>query len=268
MADRYLTVVKANNEIKVAQYGHVGAYPSEAGCEILFYLKNMNLEILKEKVAKCKWTTQEEVEKISESFLQSGDKDSGYYNRKRDFMLWRFYPQYHHHVGARVLQVIYANQSTELENDLDFAKEYLCEWAYVIDLDEMKLETYCSYGDIKTLDIENQVLSKDSAVKLVRVDDIATLPDANEYALNLEVEIVGIGEEAVKRELEYVIEDYCSIPNPTGDEVVEVSEEELRLADADFEIEWEKERAEFEAFKMQLFGEGGIENAELILKRA
>ena len=179
MGTRHLIAVKVNDEIKVAQYGQWDGYPSGQGVDILNALRALNIENLKKCVAKCRFISSGE---IHDKWVSCGADDSGLVSMETDRRFKTRYPELHRDTGAKILTLIAQNQDGfELCNDIDFANDYtFCEWAYVVDLDRMVLETYNSYDFPDAIDDSNAVL-KDYSVGLRRVDDINNLPSNDEF---------------------------------------------------------------------------------------
>lgn len=146
MGTRNLTVVKSNNDIKVAQYGQWDGYPDGVGYDIVNFIVNNDLEKFKEKVDKLEFFTQEEINEINES---EGNPFETYPYLSRD-------------LGGKILHAImhgeyikpgyewrdeedtvYEFEIEKLVNSVEFGTDSLfCEWAYVIDLDERELVVY------------------------------------------------------------------------------------------------------------------------------
>lgn len=97
------------------------------------------------------------------------------------------YPENSRDIGAKILQIIYeAEKPLKLVNSLDFAANSLfCEWAYVVDLDNNKLEVYEGFNKEPLVEGERfyflqESLKEDSGyypVKLVASFDVNNLPD-------------------------------------------------------------------------------------------
>ena len=180
MGTRNLTVVKVNGEIKVAQYCQWDGYPEGQGVDILSSLQALNLDNLKKCVMNCKFISPEEA---NNRWVDCGaEPGSEFVSMDVSKRFREKYPALHRDTGAKVLGIIAKHQEgVELNNDLEFANDdVFCEWAYVIDLDRMVLETYDSYHPTPTVDDSNAVL-KDYAVKLRKVDDINNLPSDKEF---------------------------------------------------------------------------------------
>ena len=134
MGTRNLTVVIKNKEIKVAQYGQFDGHIDSTGTHILNFLKTHSLEKFSEKINKIRFFTKEEKEVFLEDSKVLTPKD---FNQKYPFADRRF--------GSEILDLIYDNNLdiTVLENKFMFAADGLmCEYGYVIDLDNNKFEIY------------------------------------------------------------------------------------------------------------------------------
>jgi len=172
MGTRHLTIVKQEGEIKVAQYGQWDGYPDGAGTDIVNFLHEIRspemMERFRRRVALCRWASQEEIDSINEAMDMTDIEDP----------LNQLYPEFGRDTSASLLWMIMngkknyllpenqqerlgstrfnlraanlaeeeSEEATLLNNSLDFGNDRLfCEWAWVIDLDEDKLECYCGY---------------------------------------------------------------------------------------------------------------------------
>lgn len=64
MGTRNLTMVIANGETKVAQYGQWDGYPDGQGATALEFLRNTDLTKFKEKILTMKWLSKEDADAI------------------------------------------------------------------------------------------------------------------------------------------------------------------------------------------------------------
>ena len=172
MGTRHLTIVKQAGEIKVAQYGQWDGYPDGVGTDIVNFLHEIRspemMERFRRRVALCRWATQEDIDSINEAMDMT----------ELDQPINQLYPEFSRDTSARLLWLIMngkknyllpenqqerlgstqfnlhaanlaeeeSKEATLLNNSIDFGNDRtFCEWAWVIDLDEDKLECYCGY---------------------------------------------------------------------------------------------------------------------------
>lgn len=143
MGTRNLTMVIANGETKVAQYGQGDGYPAGQGKTIIDFLKKADLKTFKEKVSKCKFLTEREIKKRYEDCGIKGD----FMNMEEAARFKAANPQLNRDMAAEVLSEIYKGNTSELQDSSNFAADSLfCEYAYVVDLDKNKLEIYTGFN--------------------------------------------------------------------------------------------------------------------------
>ena len=132
MGTRHLIAVVVDGEYKIAQYGQWDGYPSGQGAKILAFLQSPyhHLGGFKEKCRRLRWITDEEIEEV--------EKNENWFND---------YPWLSRDAGSDILQYVYdMDQPFTLQNQIEFAQDGLfCEWAYVLDLDNEKLEVYTGF---------------------------------------------------------------------------------------------------------------------------
>lgn len=170
MGTRHLTIVKNKGEIKVAQYGQWDGYPDGAGINIVNFLHEIRspemMERFRRRIELARWATEQEIESINEAMKMSGLSEPLnmlYPEFSRDTstnLLWLIMNGKKHYLlpdnqEARLDSIRFqldsasinegeSKEATLLNNSLDFANDRLfCEWAWVVDLDENKLECYC-----------------------------------------------------------------------------------------------------------------------------
>lgn len=146
MGTRNLTIVKHNDQIKVAQYGQWDGYPTGVGQGIVDFLRKTDLNEFKEKIKACRFIPQEKLEKMTNE--QYGK-------------LLEEQPQFSRDTADRVLDMIMANKKKvfELKNAINFGFDDLfCEWLYIIDLDKDRLfvrhnllDPFCVVYDLRNL---------------------------------------------------------------------------------------------------------------------
>jgi hypothetical protein len=145
MGTRNLTCVVLGGEFRVAQYGQFDGYPEGQGKTILEFLSIVNLDEFKKKVALCRFGTDEEIEKAYAPYMTSefgmNSDDSN-----------RFYASDVGHLGrdhaGKILELIMDSENGLMLQDAHtFASETSCNWAYVVDLDNERLEIYKQHYD-------------------------------------------------------------------------------------------------------------------------
>lgn len=148
MGTRNLTMVISNGETKVAQYGQWDGYPDGQGSTILEFLRNADLVQFKELLENVRFISNEEIEKRYKALgIKSPD---GWLTMEQAEKFKKANPQLDRDMAAEVLQAIYQNGVTELNDSSSFAGDSLfCEWAYVVDLDKMVLEVYKGFNQKK-----------------------------------------------------------------------------------------------------------------------
>lgn len=127
MGTRNLTIVKYNDQIKVAQYGQWDGYPKGVGQGIVDFLHKTDLNEFKEKIKACHFISQKKLEKMTAE--QYGK-------------LLNEHQQFSRDTADKVLDMIMENKKKvfELRNAIDFGFDDLfCEWLYIIDLDKDRL---------------------------------------------------------------------------------------------------------------------------------
>lgn len=135
MGTRHLIAVALDGKYKVAQYGQWDGYPSGQGKTILEFLRKVDLNAFREKVARLRWLTKADIAKV--------DKTPNWPT---------VYPHLSRDAGAKVLDLIMASEEPlRLQNSISFAGDGLfCEWAYVIDLDKGVLEVFSGFSKDRT----------------------------------------------------------------------------------------------------------------------
>ena len=161
MGTRHLTCVFYKGEYKVAQYGQWDGYPSATGSDILSFLESVNMDEFKEKVSSVRWMNDNDIEKLN------------------DTNWTQTHPHLSRDAGSKVLFMI-MDGAEFVKNSLSFAGSSLfCEWAYVIDLDDMNLEVYRGFnrekitdGRFKSGDESLEIDEGYEPVKLVKIYDM------------------------------------------------------------------------------------------------
>lgn len=134
MGTRHLICVVSGGQYRVAQYGQWDGYPEGQGVNVLGFCRRLAgqeyLTDFKRKAEACR-------------FLNQGELDAlGATN-------WKLtHPHLSRDLGAKILDVVVAaRDGLELVDRSSFAADSLfCEWAYVVDLDAMRLEVYQGFN--------------------------------------------------------------------------------------------------------------------------
>ena len=177
MGTRNLTIVKHNEEIKVAQYCQWDGYPDSAGLHILNFLQECNKEDFKHNLEQCSWATEEDLEK-AEEFIKSIEES----NLTIHADTWHaVFPAFHRNTGCRILELIcppYGGPKRMLlQNSFKFGGDKVfCEWAWVIDLDSNQLEVYSSSDGSKGI-----FEDLDDPVRLTVSWDLDNLPTPEDF---------------------------------------------------------------------------------------
>jgi len=186
MGTRNLTMVISDGETKVAQYGQCDGYPAGVGSSILTFLKAADLDKFKEQLKSIKWLTEEQVDMVDAT--ENWTDHYPYLSRDTaDKILGAI------HYGK--LSIRYGiNKKREvqveilgLQDNSSFGGDSLsCEWAYVIDLDNMKFEVYEGFNKEHVPETNrfygmDETASEYRPVKLIQTFDINNLPDTNEF---------------------------------------------------------------------------------------
>lgn len=173
MGTRNLTCVVLDGEYKVAQYGQWDGYIESAGVGVLEFLNSVDIEKFKAKLKEVSFVTEDEIKSLDEDWKNK-------------------YPRMDRDQGYKVLNSIMIGDNPELHNSISFASDSLfCEWAYVIDLDDMTLEIYNGFN--KKPILNGRFLSEDSdseggygPIVLSEKYDIKNLPTKDELIARFE----------------------------------------------------------------------------------
>lgn len=144
---RHLIAVQVDGDYKVAQYGQWDGYPSDAGLEVLQFLESLidsddrTFNQFRDAVRRCSWLTEEEKAKIDRELELVGPPNVNFYIKN-------MYPELSRDTGAEILELVFNSRiGRSLIDRLNFAGDsLLCEWAYVIDLDQETFEVYKGFN--------------------------------------------------------------------------------------------------------------------------
>lgn len=192
MGTRHLICVFAGGKYKVAQYGQWDGYPGGQGVNILDFLRRIDLAKFKERVAECRFMTDDELQEIHSNFTDGGMILHGSDHHK-------FWDEYlspiSRDTGSKILDYVYYGGVRVLKNSLSFAGDSLfCEWCYVIDLDRQTLEVYRGFNEEPVTEGRflsgHPLLENDNEyepVVLIRTYSILDLPSNDEFVKYFEV---------------------------------------------------------------------------------
>lgn len=149
MGTRNLTMVIANGETKVAQYGQWDGYPEGQGAVALNFLINNDLVEFKHKLNSVQFITGSKQKEI-DSWLKSIGCENGWMNMDQADQYKKRYPLLSRDNGADILEMIMESDAdiNWVSDSSEFAGDSLfCEWAYVIDLDKNTFEVYQGFNN-------------------------------------------------------------------------------------------------------------------------
>lgn len=139
MSTRGAVGFKLDNEWKVT-YNHSDSYPEQLGMRVLEFCKQVdNWDSMKYRVGIVRMVSQDSTPSVS---------DIHYYNQYSDLSvsnqsLQDWYCLLRGLQGGKILYEIEAGRcEIMIDNQLFMGDGLFCEWAYVIDLDDMTLKVY------------------------------------------------------------------------------------------------------------------------------
>lgn len=191
MGTRNLTVVVFNGEIRVAQYGQWDGYPSGNGVKILDFVRNKMNSKFFSGVARTYFISDAEIEEKWVTVGKAADTEWVGVGVAAKFKETNF--QLSRDCGADILSFIQNSKGgIQLQDQTEFAGDSLfCEWAYVLDLDNNKLEVYSGFNE-KSLNgvgrfaYLEKSFEKYKPIKLVKSYDMDDLPQKRDFVRELE----------------------------------------------------------------------------------
>ena len=172
MGTRNLTVVYVDGDYRVAQYGQWDGYPDGQGMTCLEFLTEEFVEHkFRQNLKKIKMVqTQEELEALRTLY--------------KDVL-----PEFDRDTGAKILELIQNGKVSSgfLVNNIGFASQSDCEWAWVIDLDKRTFEAYVGWNhdplteDDRFFFLRDQEEDGYHGAKLVRSWNLSCLPTKEEF---------------------------------------------------------------------------------------
>jgi hypothetical protein len=149
MGTRNLTVLVSEGEIKIAQYGQWDGYPDYMGINILKFLREFDVEIMKKQAKNVIFIDEDKQSEI-DLYLKEIGSTNGYLNKEQSDLYNEKYKFLDRSIGSDILEMVYNeeyNKTMLLDNSITFSGDSLfCEWAYVIDLDKNLFEVYKGFN--------------------------------------------------------------------------------------------------------------------------
>ena len=138
----------ANGEYKVAQYARWHCGPEEQGAEVMTFLANADLNILKAKVVNCRFVDNNELEKLYVSVGYNPESDNGTISNEVAKRFDEMYPSLSIHTGVDILDMVYESASEILLlSHADCLSAEFFDFAYIVNFDDGKLRCYESGVD-------------------------------------------------------------------------------------------------------------------------
>lgn len=207
MGTRNMTVVIANDEIKVAQYCQWDGYPSGQGSTVHSFIKeylNGDEAEVKRKAYKELITALGSIgeEQRMAEWVKAGAKEEDrFVSSEIAAVFKKNNPHLSRDTGALILKMI-ADGLTDVEADPGFlADGLMCEWAYVLDMDNNNLEVYSGFdeeerpGRFAHMKLEGNKYWPVSLLHTYSFDDLPNLHDFCEELEQLNREKHGYDEE-------------------------------------------------------------------------
>ena len=186
MGTRNLTVVVKDEKVRVAQYGQWDGYPECTGKGILNILRT-DLHRIVNGLENCIEIDEVMYENMMRHVGEvSGSPIEGEWMTIEQAEVFKdLYPEQQRDTGFRILSMI-ADSTTPIYLRLatSFAADTVfCEWAYVIDLDNGKFETYSHRGNFWGSRGEQGIFATlgEDTVTMVCTYNLDELPSDEEY---------------------------------------------------------------------------------------
>lgn len=138
-------MVISNGETKIAQYGQWDGYPEGQGKTALEFLRGVDLDKFRARLAQLRWLTKEEGEEIDKLPDGLWQKMHPYLSRDRGADILNLV-MYNKYTSSRDT-VLFGGEIIGLVDQSSFAADSLSnEWTYVIDLDKNTFEVYQGFN--------------------------------------------------------------------------------------------------------------------------
>lgn len=135
MGTRHLVAAVIDDAFKIAQYGQFDGDPAGQGAAIYDFIRNRDIDSFKPKLRQLRWMNDEDARTVA---------------AKPDWL--SVYPQFARDAGAYVLDLVMDSPEPLFLHDARaFAGNSLfCEFAYVLDCDNDRLEVYKGLNKVPT----------------------------------------------------------------------------------------------------------------------
>ena len=193
MGTRNLTIVYMNGQYKVAQYGQWDGYPEGQGLTCLEFLRDkMDEPKFREQLERITWIHSKDLAKLWDNIIHG----KPFANLEESAEFKRRYPEFSRDTGAEILEMIQDDKTTTrmLDNDILFAADSFCEWAWVVDLDKRTFEAYEGFSEKQTTPDDRFYFLRDyeengyTCVKLVKEWSLDDLPSNAQFLSAFDVE--------------------------------------------------------------------------------
>lgn len=200
MGTRNLTCAVIDGQYKIAQYGQWDGYPSGQGSTIINFLRSIQqegfLEEFKTKLRNCRWITPEEIKATWIEFGHNPEKSDGFVSCEIANERGNKYPHLDRDAGAGILELVAQSENGLALNDSrSFAADSLfCEFAYVLDFDQDKLEVYKGFNETPLAEterfsgIEKEKDSKYEPIRHWKSFPLTNPPELSDFLAELEDE--------------------------------------------------------------------------------
>ena len=148
MGTRNLTMVISGGKTRIAQYGQWDGYPEGQGVNIYDFLKEADLDEFRKKLETTAFVDEDKEREI-DNYLKKLGSENGWMNMEQAEKYKKKYPLLSRDVCGDILKLLYRSKNSInwVNNSESFAADSLfCEWAYVVDMDNMKFEVYKGYN--------------------------------------------------------------------------------------------------------------------------
>lgn len=140
MGTRGITCSVIDGGVRIAQYGQWDHYLEGQGQNIVDFLHTADLEKLKSQIRQyARFATDEERVVLEKEYDSNEGTDEEFFKK---------YPSLSRGIGSDILKIVYeATDVVILFNDIKFASNsLLCEYGYVVELDNDVLEIYRGFN--------------------------------------------------------------------------------------------------------------------------